>query len=103
MVRGAVFFVVVPVQMVVGDVHALKGPQPFAGVVVKLLGDQNVVQGFAKVLVNVGIVHVAIAAILLQSAHCIEVNVAATLLQTAQNIVGLAGEDIEGVAVFTVI
>jgi mRNA interferase MazF len=54
------------VEVVVEHPHLAKRPDPGAGVIVEVLGHQDVVEGLVGAVVDVGVVDVALAAVVLQ-------------------------------------
>lgn len=101
-VAGASLAVVLVVQVVVVDDEAVEQPLSSPAVGVELFADQDVVEGFAEVLVDVGVVHVAGVSVLLESLGGVEANVGAAL-GVADEVAGLFGEDVGGVAVLSVV
>jgi len=66
-VIGAIVFrVLLAVKVVVVNFHAIECPDAITAIVVELLRNQDVVQAFACALVDVGVVDIALGAVLLQ-------------------------------------
>ena len=101
-VAAADRFVVLVVEVVVVDDETVEQPQPFAAVVVELLADQDVVEGLAQVLVDVGVVDVASVAVLLKRLRGIEAVVGAAA-RASDEVSGLLGKDVDGTAVLSVV
>ena len=94
--------VILVVEVIVVDHESVEEPETTSTVVVELLADEDVVERFAEVLVNVGVVDVAGVPVLLEGLGRVEADVGATA-GVPDQVARLFGEDVGGVAVLPVV
>src|SRR5687767_2495898 len=102
-VAGAAGLMVVAVQMVVLDGQLVEAPDVVLAAVVELLADQDVVERFPRLLEDVGVINVVEALQLLQGLGGIERRIAARRTAPRLQVIWLAGDDVERVAVLAVV
>lgn len=85
MIARAAFLVVVVVQVVIRDRQPVKGPEAVAAVVIEFLADKDMVPRFPRVLIDVGLMDIGLAAVLLLGPGGMKIGFAPAFGQCGQN------------------